>query len=268
MDKGIRHNKGKLRYDLVHPWSHEQMVNVLTKGSIKYAARNWEKGMAWSNIISSLKRHLAAIEAGEDYDSETGELHAAHLACNAHFLTAYYKIYPQGDDRPHSYLNVPKIGLDIDEVICDWVGAWCKYWNMDTPTSWFFDRDILERFEQMKKEGKLDSFYLGLQPLIIPEDIPFEPHCYVTSRPVDTKITEQWLDIFGFPSRPVYTVCCGESKVDVIKKAGIEIFVDDRYDNFVEINNAGICCFLMDTPHNQRYNVGFKRIKSLNEIFK
>jgi len=54
--------------------------------------------------------------------------------------------------------------------------------------------------------------------------------------------------------------------VDVAMKSGIEIYVDDRYENFVELNNAGICCFLFDAPHNRRYQVGFKRIYSLSEL--
>lgn len=261
--KGLRFNSGKPRFDLVQPWAHEQMVNVLTVGAIKYHDRNWENGMAWSNVIASLKRHLNAIEKGEDYDEETGELHAAHIACNAHFLTAYYKIYPQGDDRPHSYLKQPKIALDIDEVLCDWVGDWTEG---DRPASWFFDRDILKKFNDMKEAGKLDEFYLTLKPLIKPSDIPFEPHCYITSRPVDTEITEKWLDMHGFPARPVFTVGVDNSKVDVAKEQGIDIFVDDAFHNFKQLNEAGICCFLMDAPHNQRYNVGFKRIKNLKEI--
>lgn len=261
--EGLRFNQGKNRFDLVHPWAHEQMVNVLTKGAIKYKDRNWEKGMAWSNVIASLKRHLNAIEKGEDYDPETGELHAAHIACNAHFLTAYYKIYPQGDDRPHKYLTQPKIALDIDEVLCDWVGDWT---DGDRPANWFFDRDILNKFENMKADKKLDDFYLSLQPLIKPSDIPFEPHCYITSRPVDTTITEKWLDMHGFPARPVYTVGVDNSKVDIAKEQGVDIFVDDAFHNFKQLNEAGICCFLMDAPHNQRYDVGFKRIKHLKEI--
>jgi len=261
--KGLRFNQGKARFDLVHPWSHEQMVNVLTAGAIKYKDRNWERGMAWSNVIASLKRHLNAVESGEDYDPETGELHAAHIACNAHFLTAYYKIYPQGDDRPHSYLKQPKIALDIDEVLCDWIGDWSEG---DRPASWYFDREILNKFDTMKEEGKLDIFYLGLKPLIKPEDIPFEPHCYITSRPVDSQISEKWLDMHGFPARPVYTVGVGNTKVDIAKREGIDIFVDDAFHNFKQLNDAGICCFLMDAPHNQRYNVGFKRIKNLKEI--
>jgi hypothetical protein len=105
-----------------------------------------------------------------------------------------------------------------------------------------------------------------LRPLINPDEIPFEPHCYVTSRPVDTAITEEWLDMHRFPSRPVYTVKVGQSKTDVLRDAGVEVYVDDRFDNFVDINNAGICCYLMDMPHNRRYDVGHKRIFSLSDL--
>lgn len=265
--KGLRYNSGKKRYDLVHQWAHEQMVNVLTKGAEKYEERNWERGMAWSNVLSSLERHLAAIKKGEDYDPETGELHAAHIACNAHFLTAYYKIYPQGDDRPHQYLNPPKIGLDIDEVLCDWVGDWTNTYGIERrPTSWYFDRALIERFEKMKEEGKLDEFYLGLKPMLKPEDLPFEPHCYITSRPVSTEITEKWLDMHGFPTKPVFTTTKERTKAVIAKEQGLDIFVDDGYHNFLELNKNGICCFLMDAPHNRRYDVGFKRIKSLKEL--
>jgi 5'(3')-deoxyribonucleotidase len=261
-DEGLRFNEGKNRFDLVHPWAHSKMVNVLTAGAEKYSDRNWEKGMAWSKVIASLKRHLNAIESGEDYDPETGELHAAHIACNAHFLTAYYKIYPQGDDRPHTYLNPPKIGLDIDEVLCNWLGDWTD----EAPKNWWFDRTIVEKFEKMRADDQLDAFYLGLDPLISPDDIPFEPHCYITSRPVDTKVTEAWLDKHGFPARPVYTVGIDGTKVAIAMEQELDMFVDDGFHNFRDLNNAGICTFLMDAPHNERYDVGFKRIKSLKEL--
>jgi 5'(3')-deoxyribonucleotidase len=266
LGSGKRFDQGKLRFDLVNPEAHEGMVGVLTMGADKYGDRNWEKGMAWSKCLASLKRHLSAFERGEDYDPESGKLHVDHIQCNAHFLSAYYRIFPQGDDRYKVALPHPKIGLDIDEVLCDWIGAWVEHFKMDGPKSWFFDKDIIKRFDQLKQEGMLDAFYLGLKPKISPDEIPFEPHCYVTSRPVDTHVTQEWLETHGFPMRPVYTVAVGQSKVEVIRNAGVEIFVDDRYENFEELNRHGLCCFLMDAPHNQRYNVGFKRIKSLKEI--
>lgn len=262
--KGLRYNTGKMRHDLVHAWSHEQMVKVLTKGAEKYAERNWEKGMLWSTVIASLKRHMAAIERGEDYDAETGLLHAAHVACNAHFLTAYYKIYPQGDDRPHHYLKGLKIGLDIDEVLCDWVGGWCKKFGHNCPDHWNFSYGIKAEFDSLGED--LESFYLGLQRKFDPKEMPFEPHCYITSRTVPDDITKVWLQQNGFPTAKVYTVGHNMSKVAIAKEAGIDIFVDDRFENFVELNNAGICCFLYDAPHNQKYDVGFKRIQKLSDL--
>ena len=37
---GLRFNQGKLRYDLVEPRAHRDMVEVLTDGAAKYFARN------------------------------------------------------------------------------------------------------------------------------------------------------------------------------------------------------------------------------------
>lgn len=264
--KGLRFNEGKLRYDLLHPIAQEGIVKVLTKGAEKYAPKNWEKGMKWSTVIASMKRHIAAIEGGEDYDPETGELHIDHVQCNAHFLSAYYKIYPQGDDRKISNLGNVKIGLDIDEVLCDWVKGWCDKFEYETPNFWNFSYDNKKHFEDLMSSGELEDFYLGLKRKLNPDDLPFEPHCYITSRSIPTSITMKWLQKNGFPTRPVFSVGFGESKVEVAKQQGIDIFVDDSYGNFKELNDSGICCFLWDSPHNQRYNVGFKRLKSFNQL--
>ena len=264
--EGLRYNKDKTRYDLIPPYAQQQYARVLTEGAKKYELRNWEKGMPWTTVLASLKRHVAAFEFGNDLDPETGVLHTAHIMCNAAFLTEYYRIYPQGDDRPHMYLKTPRIGLDIDEVICNWVGGWTEAFDMEVPENWVFDRNIVGRFEKMEKQGTLDDFYLDLEPLVEPSEIPFEPHCYVTSRPVATEVTNEWLDKNGFPSKAVYTVSPSDSKVDILLNANVEIFVDDRFENFVEINAAGICCYLMDAPHNQRYDVGHKRIYKLSDI--
>ena len=264
--KGLRYNSGKLRYDLLHPKAVEGCVKVLTAGATKYAPRNWEKGMEWSTVLASMKRHIAAFEAGEDYDPETGLLHIDHVQCNAHFLSAYYKIAPQYDDRNHPYLNHLKIGLDIDDVLADWVGAWTKKFNVDMPKSWFFDRDISSKFDLLKTSGEISDFYLSLEAKENPDDLGFEPHCYITSRPVPTSVSEQWLDMNGFPARPVITVPMDSTKVEVAKQSGIDIFVDDRFDNFIELNNNGICCYLYSTPHNERYDVGHKRISKLSEL--
>ena len=88
----------------------------------------------------------------------------------------------------------------------------------------------------------------------------------MTSRPVETSITIKWLEKHGFPLRPVHTVPPNSSKLEVIKNAGVDIFVDDRFDTFRELNSNGVCCYLFDAPHNRRYNVGAKRLHSLKEL--
>jgi 5'(3')-deoxyribonucleotidase len=280
---GLRFDNGKSMHDLLEPFAEEQLARIFTKGARKYAPNNWLNGMHWSKMIGPLRRHLNAFLQGKDYDfdpdcsgckkgecvNHTGELHIAQVAWNAMCLTSYYKHFPQGDNRfsTSALLRIPNIGLDIDEVLADWVGAWIKLHNIKMPSSWFFDRDIVAKFDKMKKNKTLNKFYLSIKPKINPDEMPFEPWAYVTSRPVDTSVTEEWLDRHGFPARPVITVPLGASKVDAIKSAGIEVFVDDRHDNFLELNRAGVTTFLFDAPHNQRYkNVGYKRIKSLNDL--
>lgn len=278
MSEGLRYDKGKIRYDLIEPFAMEQLAKVFTKGAEKYDANNWLKGMQWSKMRASLGRHLSAYDKCEDFDfdptcpeciagncvNHTGLYHIAQVAWNALGILSYYKHFPQGDDRYRKPLK--KIGLDIDEVLCDWVGPWCKKFGLERPMNWGFQREIMKHFEEMTASGELETFYLDLPVLTKPQDVPFEPHCYVTSRPVPTELSEKWLDKNGFSVKKVITVPPGTSKLQVLKDEGVDIFVDDRYENFVELNNGGICCYLFDAPHNQKYNVGYKRIKSLKEI--
>lgn len=267
IDKGLRFNEGKTRVDLLPEFATRQMAEVFTFGATKYAERNWERGMKWSKVIASLKRHTMAVERGEDYDKETGLLHAAHIMANASFLTEYYKIYPQGDDRTHTYLNMPRIGLDVDDVVCDFIGGFGKKYGLDTPHNWLWSYDNKNRFEKMaQNEQEYIDFYMCLEPKIMPESIPFEPVCYITSRNVPKLVTETWIEKNGFPCAPVYTVGHDMSKVEAAIDAKVDVFVDDRFENFVELNNAGICTYLYDAPHNQRYEVGHKRIYKLSDI--
>lgn len=262
-DTALRYNADKPRYDLLEPYAIEKLVEVFSKGASKYEPYNWMKGMPWSTMVASLKRHLAAFEKGEDFDKETGLLHMAHCAWNALGIVSYYKYHPEFDDRRHDYLTRPKIGLDIDEVLADWVGHWTAHHGQEVPETWNFDRHIKEKFELLKHDKE---FWLGIPVKTSPSDINFEPHCYITSRSIPKEWTEEWLDKNGFPTMPVYSVPFGVSKIEVAKQSGIDWFVDDRYENFVELNNAGICTFLFDAPHNKRYDVGYKRIKSLKEL--
>lgn len=263
-DRAVKFNQNKTAHDLVPPFAQEQYGKVLTFGAMKYSPHNWEKGMDWSKIIGAIKRHTLAIERGEDFDPETGLLHSAHLMCESAFLTEYYKIYPQGDDRHLDVLHGYKIGLDIDDVLSNFCMDFCKRFGLSEPHFWTFDRDIKAKFEEVNQDR---DFWEGLTVKTDPDSIPFEPVCYITSRHIPKEWTENWIDKNGFAPVPVYQVGIDGSKVDVAKKAGLDIFVDDRFENFTELTKAGIFTYLFDAPHNRRYRVGHRRIKQLSEIF-
>ncbi len=130
------------------------------------------------------------------------------------------------------------------------------------PSHWN-DPIIREEFDKVKDNP---AFWISMPVLTHPEDIHFEPHCYITARSIDPAITQEWLDRNGFPKAKLYCVGVGESKVDVAKESGIDIFVDDSFQNFQELTKAGIFTYLMSAPYNTKYNVGHKRIRSLNEL--
>lgn len=101
MDTGVKQSKGKLRWSLL-PWkSLESVTRVLTYGAItKYAPDNWKKVPHKAPYADAIIRHWTKYFIdGEEFDSETGESHMAHLVCNALFLI---------DDREHSLEDFQK----------------------------------------------------------------------------------------------------------------------------------------------------------------
>lgn len=102
---GARYNSGKVRYELIPTHLLESTARVLDYGTMKYAEWNWAKGMDYSVPIGCMKRHLAAIERGEDIDPESGERHIGHVIANALMLEHYMNVYPQMDDRPKWFKN-------------------------------------------------------------------------------------------------------------------------------------------------------------------
>lgn len=72
------------------------MAKVLTWAAAKkYEDNGWKKGggIAWARLFGSAMRHTYAMMRGELVDPESGCLHAAHLMCNAMFLT-HYMLHP------------------------------------------------------------------------------------------------------------------------------------------------------------------------------
>jgi hypothetical protein len=102
-DSGSRFNAGKLPLHLISPYATEGLARVLGHGQTKYAARNWEKGLSWSETIASMERHILEIKKGNDFDNGPGGSglpHVHHIQCNAMFLAHFFETKTGTDDRP------------------------------------------------------------------------------------------------------------------------------------------------------------------------
>lgn len=115
--EGLRFNTGKNRTDLLPFDTIWHIAKVIEAGSKKYADRNWEKGMSWMTVVGCLTRHLIKFATGNDYDrsdscptcktgdckNHTGLPHIDLVLINAVFLSRYFRMNQDKDDRPIEY---------------------------------------------------------------------------------------------------------------------------------------------------------------------
>lgn len=94
----MKFDAGKPRWALLmrgFAQSLAALVRVLTFGANKYAAHSWRTvPNGEERYRDALYRHLAAIEAGEKCDPESGESHYAHAAFN---ILALHELELQND---------------------------------------------------------------------------------------------------------------------------------------------------------------------------
>ena len=96
---GKKHDKSKVRMELLSGPALVGLSHVLTFGAQKYAVHNWRKGFDWSRLLGAAMRHLIAFQSGEDIDPESGLPHIDHLACCVMFLSEHQKVKLGTDDR-------------------------------------------------------------------------------------------------------------------------------------------------------------------------
>ena len=104
IEHGTKFDDGKPRFELIAPDAELWLARILTFGASKYEDNNWT-GLKVKRILGALKRHLNALESGQDYDPESGMPHHAHVLTNAMFLTHILENYPDQDDRLFKFLN-------------------------------------------------------------------------------------------------------------------------------------------------------------------
>lgn len=85
-DKGVKHDQGKSRLDLIPPEALFAMAEVLGFGANKYGDRNWELGIDPDRLYAALQRHLWAWWGGEEEDEESLLPHLWHALAGISML--------------------------------------------------------------------------------------------------------------------------------------------------------------------------------------
>jgi len=284
LEQAFKYDGGKPRMDLLDPEFLVDVAKVLTVGSAKYDQsqkvfqNNWRQGgMRWGQVYAAAQRHMNQFWAGEELDAETGLPHVAHSACNMMFLHYYARNARHLDDRDLDWRRNKRIFLDIDGVIANWGKA-----MYEGVSAMFPDRTLQvdengqalhwnwlsgELWHEFRESIDYKDFMLNaVERMTDPTEWNFEPAGYITHRNIGNEISTLWLEKNGFPSVKCWTVDAATSKVELLLELQADIFVDDKFDTFVEVNDAGILCYLMDAPWNRKYDVGAYRIHNLNEI--
>ena len=246
-----------VRYDLIPVQGITEVSKVLTEKLKKHEVNEWKYGISWTEVLSSLKKHLTEFELGNDY-TEEGLLHMAEVASDALILCEYYSIYPQGDDRIIAPINKPIVGCDLDDVIFDFTGSYEKRFNTKLSNYWNGDYNMSKNLEQLKDEKE---FWVNMPVKNKPS---FEVDYYITARSIPVEWTKEAIQKNNLPKAPIYSLPWNVSKIDTLKELGVDIMIDDKYSTFKECKENGIFCYLMNSDTNQHYNVGHHRIYDLN----
>ncbi|MCX7903154.1 MAG: hypothetical protein N2486_01455 [Caloramator sp.] len=173
------------------------------------------------------------------------------------------------------------ICIDIDGTITD-----PFYW-LDL-ANYYFDKDVKEddvkEYEIYKvlniSQEEYNKFYRMYSELIhfrarprefaseILKDISQKHNIfYVSAREQRLmNITEKWLKKHAFPKGEIYLLG-SHNKIQKAKDLKCDIFIEDRYENAVDLANEGFEVLLIDCPYNRKpLKEGIQRVYNWEQI--
>lgn len=100
--EGKRFDQNKVDLSLVPPELDWFFAGPGTHGLRDHERDNYLKGMDWSRVLASLKRHLSKWQGGEICDDDSGLPHLHHVVWNAAVL-ALYEHRGIGNDNVHTF---------------------------------------------------------------------------------------------------------------------------------------------------------------------
>lgn len=135
-----------------------------------------------------------------------------------------------------------RIGLDIDNCLADFWGAYCEYFDTAHNPRMLIDEVITKNVQQILSKDR--DFWLGLKVINMPD---FIPELYCTKRVNSKAWTKKWLEMNGFPIRPIYQMYYQQgNKADMIK-GKVDVFVDDSFSNVIKCQKSGLPALLYHT---------------------
>lgn len=184
------------------------------------------------------------------------------------------------------------VGLDIDGVLADFLSPFLKLLEEKTGNGPFLAESITDFtfaehpvlseevvWDCMEAVSYDPDFWQNLSPLITAgewgrlenlsrqERLHFVTHRYVRETYDINAITSEWLKSHGISNPVVHFT--NESKAPLVKDLGIQFFMDDRYENCLEVAEKTDAMVLMPhRPYNQSFNhPSVKRIENFAELF-
>lgn len=136
-----------------------------------------------------------------------------------------------------------KIGLDIDDTVCDFIGPYLE--RFGAPKR---DSEITKNVSRILINDK--DFWMNLPIIRSPN---FVPTLYCTKRVHPKAWSKQFLIENGLPSAPIYQVFGHTISKAPRIKGRVDVFVDDSISNFIDLNLKGIPCLLIDAEHNHKW---------------
>lgn len=155
-----------------------------------------------------------------------------------------------------------RIGLDIDDVLGDFMGWYKRRFECDKYPHRLKEHIITRNVQKILRTDK--SFWIGL-PVISKPD--FEPTLYCTKRVNPKKWTKLWLRLNNFPDKPVYQLFSQSgNKADLIK-GRVDVFIDDSEFNVRQMNAAGVPTLIFRKQVEGLYTVNSLSIDEISETY-
>jgi uncharacterized HAD superfamily protein len=164
-------------------------------------------------------------------------------------------------------MDKPRIGVDIDGTICDWVVVAVNIIAMeaDILIDQIYDYlrqgvpDWLEIYfkDAASREGpyKICPAYSDARVYLNMLDRLGYPISYITHRAEEMRyVTESWLDKSGFPRYLDVYYTDGKSKVDYARELELDFFVEDRLSVAEELVDVVPEVILITRPWNELKN--------------